>query len=159
MSDEDETGSNNVSPTYFPSHKRNAPATTAYGNRVGRPLGSLNKNRGEAKSFCLDILRSDEYRRSVQVRAKLGTLPPAVETLLWHYAYGKPVEHVAVTTAANADLSDMSAEQLAERASFIASVLKETASARAAAIALDRAIEDEAHGAGLIDMPSADQAH
>jgi hypothetical protein len=82
-----------------------------------------------------------------------------VETLLWHYAYGKPVEHVAVTTAANADLSDMSAEQLAERASFIASVLKETASARAAAIALDRAIEDEAHGAGLIDMPSADQAH
>jgi len=129
----------------FPSHvARRAPTVTlsAHGNPIGRPPGALNKNRGEAKTFCQEVLRSEEYRNSVKTRARSGTLPPQVEVLLWHYAYGKPVEHVALTTAANTDLSELTTEQLAERANFIASVLRDTASAKEAAAALDREISE-----------------
>jgi hypothetical protein len=118
---------------------------TVHGNPIGRPPGAVNKIRGEAKVFCQEVLRSEEYRQSVRQRAKSGTLPAQVEVLLWHYAYGKPVEHVQVATAANTDLSELTTEQLAQRAAFIASVLSESANAKAAAEALDKEIEAEAN--------------
>jgi hypothetical protein len=140
----------------FPSHvaRRNPTVSlTAHGNPIGRPPGALNKNRGEAKTFCQEILRSEEYKHSVRMRAKAGTLPAQVEVLLWHYAYGKPVEHVAIATAATSDLSELSTEQLAERAAFIAGVLRDTSSAKEAAAALDREISAEADAA-LVAAPT-----
>lgn len=69
------------------------------GNRVnpaGRPKGTLNKATQEAKAFCALIVDSEEYQASVYRRAMDGDLAPAMETMLWHYAKGKPTEHVEI---------------------------------------------------------------
>lgn len=44
------------------------------------------------KDFCKRILDSPEYRESLRQRIVLGTLPPAIEQLLYYYADGKPKE-------------------------------------------------------------------
>jgi hypothetical protein len=38
-----------------------------------------------------------EYRQSLAKRLKAGRLSPAMECMLWHYAKGKPREHVEQT--------------------------------------------------------------
>lgn len=65
--------------------------------RAGRPKGTLNKATVEVREMARGLVESDEYVASVRVRVQLGTLPPAVETMLWHYAYGKPKELVELT--------------------------------------------------------------
>jgi hypothetical protein len=62
----------------------------------GRIAGTPNKVTAEAKSIAQLILCSLDYRDSVQARVKEGNLPPAVECMLWHYAYGKPRETMLV---------------------------------------------------------------
>jgi hypothetical protein len=114
------------------------------GVAIGRPPGALNKGRGEAKAFCQEVIRSEEYKMSVRARARAGTLPAAVETLLWHYAYGKPVEHVQLQTGSTVDLSELTTEQLAERATFIAGILRDSSNAQQAAEELDRRIDEDA---------------
>ena len=79
--------------------------------------------RNEARDFSLNVIRSDAYRESVRARAAKGTLPPAIETMLWHYAYGKPAEQVVIRDERR-DLSNLSEEELAERAELIATVLR-----------------------------------
>lgn len=49
------------------------------------------------QDFCRGVLRSREYRQSVQRRILLDELPPAIEVLFYHYAEGKPTENVAVS--------------------------------------------------------------
>lgn len=44
------------------------------------------------EEFCKRVLSSPEYRRSVYLRVTAGALPAAIETLMYHYAAGKPVE-------------------------------------------------------------------
>ncbi len=73
----------------------------------------------EAKTFARDILRSEKYKKTLRVRAENGTLPAAVEQMLWHYAYGKPVEQIEVR-GLGADLSALSEEELAQRAEILA---------------------------------------
>lgn len=92
--------------------------------------GATRFTRGEAQRFARGILQSDAYRQSLEARAARGELPAAVETMLWHYGFGKPVEHVAVATAsAQTDLSALSScelrqmmEGLAEKARDIEAV-------------------------------------
>lgn len=68
-----------------------------------------------AKAFAQDVLNSQEYRDHLYRLLLLDELPPAVECLLYHYAYGKPVERVEVTETP-VDLDDLSIEQLEARA-------------------------------------------
>ena len=56
----------------------------------GRKKGTLNKVTAEAKAACAAIVDDSTYRKKLMVRAKAGKLAPAVEAMLWHYAYGKP---------------------------------------------------------------------
>jgi hypothetical protein len=49
-------------------------------------------------------------------RAKAGKLPAPLEITLWHYRYGVPTIPVEVSQ----DLSEMSDQELAERAASIA---------------------------------------
>lgn len=65
----------------------------------GRPKGRLNKQTEQAREFARGILASPQYRASLKARADEGRLAPAVETLLWHYAHGKPPDKVEVTGA------------------------------------------------------------
>lgn len=62
----------------------------------GRPKGSLNKTTREIKDAARALLEGPEYVRNRLKRLEEGKLPPAVECLLYHYAYGKPRETLAV---------------------------------------------------------------
>jgi len=65
------------------------------GNRKGRPKGVPNKATSEAKAACALLVDDRVYRRNLQKRLRAGKIAPAVETMLWHYAHGKPKETIA----------------------------------------------------------------
>lgn len=79
--------------------------------------------RTSAKAFARDIVSSSTYRESIARRVLMDELPPAVEVLLLHYAYGKPVERLEVETTST-DLSAMSVEQLESRALRLAGLAR-----------------------------------
>ena len=66
------------------------------GNPKGRPKGALSKVTLEARAACAAIVDDPDYRQKLTARAKAGTLPPGIEVMLWHYAKGKPPDHVSV---------------------------------------------------------------
>jgi hypothetical protein len=59
----------------------------------------------EARAAATALLDSAEYQASLRRRILAGTLPPALEILLWHYRYGRPVERVNLNVAEVAELS------------------------------------------------------
>lgn len=67
------------------------------------------------KDFCRGIIESPEYRMSISHRITLGTLPPAVETMIWDRAYGKTIEKVEIKDTTD-PLEDFTIEQLQDRA-------------------------------------------
>jgi hypothetical protein len=68
--------------------------------------------------FCRELLRSPDYRESLKTRLVNGTLAPAVEVLLHHYAFGRPTETVSISVQrVEEDLSTVSVDELLERAS------------------------------------------
>jgi hypothetical protein len=84
-------------------------------------LSIIHKN--EIKDFCLEVLRSDEYKASIKARAVAGSLGQ-MEPLLWYYGYGKPKERVEISTPAFQDkLADLPPSELADRAAAIADYL------------------------------------
>lgn len=77
-----------------------------------------------AKEFARLVLGSAEYRVSLMQRLKLGALPPAVEALLYHYAFGKPVERVEVKDKSKRPAFDeMTEQQIQERMRFLQGAL------------------------------------
>lgn len=58
----------------------------------GRPKGAKNKATVEMKDISRRMLSSAGYRANLQERLEAGKLAPAVECMLYHYAYGKPTE-------------------------------------------------------------------
>lgn len=64
----------------------------------GRRMGSKNKRRRDIETYCRSIVEDATYRAQLQARALAGTLPPPLEVLLFHYAYGKPSEPLDVGT-------------------------------------------------------------
>lgn len=63
----------------------------------GRPKGLLNKTTQAAQDFARGIVESADYRAALQAKVRAGTLAPAVESMLWHYAYGKPKESIEIS--------------------------------------------------------------
>jgi hypothetical protein len=128
------------------------------GNKGGRPKGRLNDATYEIRQFCQGIIRSDEYRTSVMRRIKNDTLPPQTEALLLAYGYGKPPEHLHLTASlqdARNDLSELTEEQLAERAELLAMVLRAKAEAEAAAARVAEAKQPPVLTLHEIPAPSA----
>lgn len=64
----------------------------------GRIKGVPNKVTVEVRAAAQQIVENPTYRASLVERITAGTAPQ-MEQLLWHYAYGKPVERVALTDA------------------------------------------------------------
>ena len=58
---------------------------------AGRKKGSQNKSTGTIGDFARSVVEDVEYREQIRVRARTGALPPAIEAMLYAYAYGKPV--------------------------------------------------------------------
>ena len=78
----------------------------------GRRKGTPNKVTAEARAVCAAILDDPTYRTNLTARARAGTLAPAVEAMLWHYAFGKPRNSLDVTVGPAGDLSELSTEDL-----------------------------------------------
>jgi hypothetical protein len=68
-------------------------------NGPGRPKGRLNNTTLEARKFAHGLVASPGYRKSLKQRLDGGTLAPALEAMLHHYAYGKPPDRVELTGA------------------------------------------------------------
>jgi hypothetical protein len=62
----------------------------------GRPPGSLNKATLEVRELCAELVTSEKYRASFRERFENGELPPAVETMVWAYAFGRPTENIKI---------------------------------------------------------------
>lgn len=117
------------------------PIPTEVYKKRGRPKGSRNKSTLEAKEAAGEILESAEYRESLIVRAKAGTLPPQIETMLWHYRYGKPIERLEVSDLTK-QLAELSDEQLAERLEKTTDRVRQIMAARAATRMVTEVMEE-----------------
>lgn len=61
----------------------------------GRPKGSKNKVSKEARDFCRRLTKDVAYRTKLREDLqRRKNVPPAVETMVWAYAHGKPVEQI-----------------------------------------------------------------
>ena len=59
---------------------------------AGRPKGSIPKDQSGVEAFARSIVEDATYQTNFKTRAKQGQLAPVLETMLYYYAYGKPVE-------------------------------------------------------------------
>jgi hypothetical protein len=64
----------------------------------------------QASAFARKLLDDAMYQEQLKIRLMDGSLPSNIEALLYHYAYGKPVESVEVTD--NRDIERMSDDEL-----------------------------------------------
>lgn len=91
-----------------------------------------------ARAVAAELLGDSAYKDGLRLRLRAGLCAPALETLLYHYLYGKPVEPVEVATRGN-DLRDLSDDELSKE---LAAAAKELAAARREERAKD---DDENH--------------
>jgi hypothetical protein len=61
----------------------------------GRPKGSVPKITQEVRAAARALLDDPAYKDSLRTRLIAGTAPH-METLLWHYSFGKPTERVEI---------------------------------------------------------------
>lgn len=66
------------------------------GGQPGRTKGTPNKVTQEVRTLAQNLLQRPAYVQKLQHDIDARKLHPAVETMLWHYAYGKPKETVQV---------------------------------------------------------------
>lgn len=62
----------------------------------GRKKGTPNKATVEGREFARSIVDDAAYRERLRARMLSGEANPAIEQLVWHYAYGKPTESLDV---------------------------------------------------------------
>jgi hypothetical protein len=62
----------------------------------GRPKGGHNKVTLQARELAVALVNSSKYLGHVKRQMEAGTLHPALQVMLWHYAFGKPKETVKV---------------------------------------------------------------
>jgi hypothetical protein len=60
------------------------------GTGVGRKFGSHDKRSEGIAGFARSIIEDPIYQANFRERAHGGSLAPALETMLYHYAYGRP---------------------------------------------------------------------
>ena len=65
------------------------------GNPLGRPPGIVAKPTKELRGFCRAFVEDQVYRENLLLRILAGKAP-FIETLIWHYAYGKPPDKLIV---------------------------------------------------------------
>jgi hypothetical protein len=87
--------------------------------RAGRPKGVSNLVTREIKDVARRLLEDEAYQARLVTRLRAGKAPH-VEVLLFHYAFGRPVERHEVTTTIG-DFSKLSDDEL--MAQFEATVM------------------------------------
>jgi hypothetical protein len=76
----------------------------------GRPRGTLNRVTVEVRAAAAALVDDPQYRRKLLHDLRKRRVLPAVETMLWYYAKGKPVERHEIATPG--DFSKLSDEEL-----------------------------------------------
>lgn len=71
--------------------------------RAGRRAGSKNKRTIEVRDFAKNLVEDPDYVENLTARMKTGKAPH-METLLFHYAFGKPIDRVEHTGKDGKDL-------------------------------------------------------
>jgi hypothetical protein len=79
----------------------------------GRPRGTQNRVTVEARAAAAALVDDPQYRQKCLHDMRKRRVLPAVETMLWHYAKGKPVERHEIATPG--DFSKLSDEELIAR--------------------------------------------
>lgn len=88
--------------------------------------GATNFTRAQAQTFARRLIESKDYRDWLEERIQKHTLSTPIEQMLWHYAYGKPSEHVNVTVApGQEDFSLLGLDELLKRAQELQLALEE----------------------------------
>lgn len=80
----------------------------------GRQKGTVNKATAEVQKLCRRMVENSKYLTGIRKRLREGDLHPGVETMLWHYAYGKPKETVEVSGADGGPIETISLLELAK---------------------------------------------
>jgi hypothetical protein len=62
----------------------------------GRRKGSRNKRSAAVEAWARSVVEDPAVQQRLAEGARQGTLPPQVLTMLFAYAYGKPVERHAL---------------------------------------------------------------
>ena len=70
----------------------------------------MSKRLSQASAFARKLLDDAMYQEQLKIRLMDGSLPSNIEALLYHYAYGKPVEAIEIT--GNSEIDKMSDEEL-----------------------------------------------
>ena len=78
-------------PTEKPKKPRGGLANFRGRMSPGRPKGVRNKAAREIKERARDLMENPDYLKALKRRLEAGRAPH-METLLCHYAYGKPKE-------------------------------------------------------------------
>jgi hypothetical protein len=60
----------------------------------GRRKGTPNVATAESKTFATRLVTDKTYQANLKKRLLAGKLHPGVEQMLWHYAHGKPKDHL-----------------------------------------------------------------
>lgn len=63
---------------------------------AGRKKGSLNQATTDVRALARGFIDDPGYRDKLAARVAAGEAPH-METLLWHYGYGKPKDQVEIT--------------------------------------------------------------
>lgn len=92
---------------------------------IGPGGGATNVSLNELRGWARRMLTSDTYRNALEKSLQNRTCPPAIEALLYYYAYGKPVENINLNVSQGEDLSTLSTGELAERARQLNDALRE----------------------------------
>ncbi len=116
--------------------KINKPAVATAVSPWSLQQGGTTYSKYEAQAFARKMLGSPSYRTDLEKRLLAGTLPAALEIMLFHYAYGKPVENIALTVNDEQDFSEMSSEELLEASEKLNKQLQEV-------LALENALQGE----------------
>ena len=78
--------------------------------RAGRSKGATNVASREIKDVARRLLEDEAYQARLVRRLRAGKAPQ-IELLMFHYAFGKPVERHEVTTGVG-DFSRLSDDEL-----------------------------------------------
>ena len=84
------------------------------------------RKKFELRKAATEIIDDTRYRKHLLQALRTRTLRPAVEIMLWAYAYGKPTEHVEHTGTGSLEeeLRALTPDELRARALALAEKLK-----------------------------------
>lgn len=88
--------------------------------------GATLYTRHEAQKFARRLVESEKYRLKLQEDLDARNVAPAIEAMLWAYAYGRPVEQISMTVSqGQEDLSTLSLIELQKRAADMQKMLED----------------------------------